>query len=552
MELIRFVLSNKIPVSILSTLVYCSFILPLNESLWFDNYITDPTALMYSRFIKLAFGVTFFFVLHFTLSFIAKLIDKDPFYMSWLKNSTFYGGIMLVVFFLIYPGYWSWDDFWVLESSHTYTPYPWQHIFTQIQYIFSLYVIPSSTGITIIQLGIITTIVGYAITYMKRSLISKRKSFLLWVPFFTLPVIFSNFYTLRLHLYGYLLLLLLLKVHQIFTSHDRAAIHRPYVYFLGISILVTLLAFWRSEGIFLLAILPVFFVKLGLLDSIKKRTSLLRVMSTLGCSIIFISMGLMAANFADSPRYKVSATISPLSMLVQNENTDSDDWRNINKVIDINLLKQQPSYTDIKSFWNANFLRKDYEQHMQNYYGSLANIIVKRPDDFLKIKLKTFLSTNSLYPIADGETIVRGTGLLTDYSTTGCKNIGGRVCNMLHRFDKMSKANMPFAPEIRKIILNFLILELPSLSFSTALKAIFWNVVPILALVVGVFFHSLRASRKYWSVILSIPILLSVLVFLTAPASFFMYYFPIYLAGFTLSIFYILLEIDRRKSNEAV
>lgn len=547
--LLRFVLSNKILISALFSLVYCTFILPINESIWFDVQHTTIETIAYSRILKLIFGVGLFFASWFILHFIEKLRSKDLFYLSWIKSSITYGALLLVLLLLIFPGYWSWDDFWVLDSAHAYLPNTWQHIFTQAQYIFSLYLFPSSTTITVVQLGIIATIAGYVVAYLKQFLTSKRLRLLLWLPFLTLPVLFGDFYTLRLHIYGYLLLLLAIKVHQIFSTERRPMTHRS-AFFLGITTLITVLAFWRSEGIVFLALLPLFFVKLGFLKQLRtKDRKSLHVLHVSICAVFIIILGYLGASYENSPRYKVTTTVNPLSVLVQGQDTSTKDWQNINKVINIDLLKKNPDYTDIKVFWDARFLRADYEQYLSEYYRSFANIVLANPAKYMKIKTKTFLATNSLYPIGAGETIVYGSGLLTPYSIDKCEHLSRQECDLVKRFDKMSKLNTPIAPQLRETVLNILMVDTPSKQATNILRAVFWNVLPILLLTIGVLAHAIIKRHLVWIIMVSLPLAQAAIIFLTAPASFFMYYYPTYLTGFVLVLFYSLLIIDKRNTR---
>lgn len=124
---------------------------------------------IYKISVLLKAGFLFFYGLpsYAVIHFINMIRQKDEFYRRWLKYSLIYAIIILVVFLLIYPGHWVWDEFNILAVVREYVPYAWQNYFTNIFYTFSLYIFPSAISIVVVQLLIITSIVGYVATVVR-------------------------------------------------------------------------------------------------------------------------------------------------------------------------------------------------------------------------------------------------------------------------------------------------------------------------------------------------------------------------------------------------
>lgn len=544
----KLLLKNKTLTSLITTLLYVIFILPIDKSIWFATNIASRKALVYEQILTLAFGVALFFVVRFVLKFIERIRAGDEFYKQWLRYSLIYGAILAVVFVLIFPGYWSWDEFYILDKSFDFQVYSWQSIFTQIQYIFSIYLFPSSTGITIIQLTTISVITGYVLAHIRRLISDTKLFFITFLPFLTLPVLLSDFYTLRLNIYGYLLLLAAVEVLLLFKGKKPNS--NRYTYFIGITFLIALLSFWRSEGIVYLLLLPLFFVKLGIFFDIRNSKKL-RPKATLViiASLLIVITGYGVSGIGDDPQYKLTATIGPLSLLSQNKasiSNDKSDWSKINKVLNVRVLSKYPSYTEVPSFWQArkSLIRPNYQRYMKGYYLAYIDLVSKHPMNFMKDRAKTFLATNSMYP-SDGYGSVVGNGWLTSYSVNGCKHMPKASCELLTKFDAQSKVNMPINAKLRRDVINFLILQYGPASRTRFLRSFFWNVLPVVVLLIAALIHSVVKRKVGWAIAFLLPLAHVLLIFLTAPAIVFMYYFPDYLCGLVLVVFYVMKQFNK-------
>jgi len=545
----RFLFKHKLIWSLLLSLLFVTFILPITEGLWFDTANLTHKAELYSNILRLLFGISLTATIWFVIFFTEKVYKKDAFYRSWLVCSLIYLAVVSLLFVLIFPGYWVWDEFFVLDQSRSYTVHSWQHVFTQIQYIFSLYIFPSSTGVTFVQLLSISTIVGFIVAKVKQMTSSRWLWLLCFLPLISLPVLLGNFYTLRLHIYGYILVLFLFLFIMLYVERRKTT--PAYGHFIAFVILIALLAFWRSEGLIYLLTLPFIAYRLNIL-SFGTISSFAK-----SAGVIVVALGILLAAYlatsrTEEPHYKLTASINPLSMLIHDQlkgkEVDSA-WADINRVLNLEILRKYPSYTEIPSVWRSqseSVFREGYEAHLDGYYDGFAYIILNNPTLYLKYKLQTFLATNSM----STEYIGSSEGWLTPYLESGCSHLSAEYCERLNTFASQSKINGALNAELRSNTLDFLLLDKGQSPYTNPLRTIIWNVTGVLLALITVALHALITRRFIWSAVAILLLGHTAIVFLTAPANYFMYYFPVYVAGGLLSIIYLTLVLDARISRK--
>lgn len=547
----KYVLSHKLLFSVVISLLFCVLILPITEAIWFTHDTLTKESFLYSLLMKTLFGIFITIIVFFGLHFYQQIKQKNKLYQDWVKKSALYGAVLFIILLLIFPGYWLWDEFFILEQSHIYAVYGWQSIFTQAQYIFSLYLIPSSTGVTILQLITISIIVGYILAWVKKLYPQYPRLWIAaFVPFLLPVVLFGNFFTLRLHIYGYLLLLLVIKIIIIYKTDKPKS--PAYAHFIGFAALVTLLAFWRTEGIIYLATLPFVAHRLGLFTEIFRKNTL-KLAATITLSIILLLSGFLATKLTDSPRYKITAFVNPLSMMIHEDLRGSKintAWEEVDSVINLDTLKKYPSFTEIPAMWRSNdepILQDNFEDHLGEFYRGVSYIIAHNPDTFIKYRMKTFLTTNGLAE----NPYATSTGWLTPFSTDGCQDLGEQQCSALTNFAQSNKFNHSFNPILRKSVLNTLLIKTDEHSKTQQLlRAVLWDTLPVIIGLLFIALHSLFTKKWLWLSITSLLLLQTALIFGTAPASYFMYYFPVYLAGIMTILMYVLPSIASRLSSK--
>jgi hypothetical protein len=440
--------------------------------------------------------------------------------------------LSIPLFVLIYPGYWVWDELYVLRNAQVYSMEAWQNIFTNIYHTFSLYIIPSGVGIVIIQLLIASLSIGFVLAKVQQITKKRWPAIVIGLSFLFIPVLLNNLYPLRLTLYSYIELLVLLQVLLLFIG--KSTILHPYRFLFWMSSFLVLLSFWRTEGLLFLLLIPVLYVKLGIL----KKPIRFNYRAFAIAIYIFLIIGLSwaATRFTADPKYQLTATINPLSVLLQYDLKGpniENDLKAIDKVIDLELLRDNPSYTEIGALWIKG-PRPDFESHMDDYSKAYLSIVLNNLDIFLKTRLQTFSATNSLESSSPPHI-----GLGTRFTVkdnpefTYAFNFfyeNSRFSNMLNENVKLSTTKtLLFIGEDNKLVQPF--------------AAVVWTVIPTLLAMAVLTVISIWKKRYAWFLIFSILFAQAGLIFLTAPANFFMYYVPIYISGnffvlmFTIALF---------------
>lgn len=118
-------------------------------------------------------------------------------------------------------------------------------------------------------------------------------------------------------------------------------------------------------------------------------------------SVFLVGVLLLKAPQVDSPEYRTSPFLNPLSNMVVDESLkfwdEEEDISNINAIINIDALKRNASTTDLKvvhqerNTWNVNNTDEEYRDFLITY----CRLVAKNPLIWLKARWETFWLTNS-------------------------------------------------------------------------------------------------------------------------------------------------------------
>lgn len=522
--------------ALLFTAVFVLLILPINERIAFDT-VTLRKALYVSYALKVGFAIALFLVTYFFLTFLSNWRAGSARHRAWLKISATYLAIMSVFFVLLYPGAWVWDEFSILDAAKEYSLYSWQHYFTNIYYTFSMYLAPTAVSIVVVQLVFISLVVGYVISLLQPLFKRQRLPYLLFAIFLLPAVILNNFYPLRMTVYAYLVLLLVVKLYVLHVN--KYVVSRPFSELFQYSVIIAILAFWRTEGFYFALLLPWLFFMM------RKQLTRPTMIAAAICSLLFIGTGYGITRYTNDPLYSLTAIVNPLSVMLQ-QPLDGDDIESklaaIDKVIDIEAVKAAPAFDGIPAFYKPNTIREGFAQHMPEAQKAYAYIILHNPDDFLHARLMTLLSTNTFgdrFPFVDVGTLA--------YRPHPDPLIEKESQEFIE--DNLFAAPLNYGVKKRTTLI---LLQYTEQRRPTALNHIFWNALPALAgvLILGIW-QFIR--RQYiWTLLCSLLLAGATALFLTAPANFFMYYFPAYLVGYFLLLLKLLEYIDKKRHRPAV
>ena len=501
---------------------------------------TEHSRLYISCIVLLAVLFTYFFYLYVThaLYYIGK---KNKTFLSYFRFFIGYFLFMGVFWLLTWPGIFKGDEFYVIRAALSFTMSGAQSGVTSLFYMVALLFFPSMASITFIQLLLICTIFA-VIMHDLFSVLSGKKRFFLFLPFILLPVIDGNLFTLRSTLVGWLFLLILAKVYYLAKTDQFSG-----KWLLILSALTGLLCAWRSEFIYLVVFLPLAFLLL-------KKVRFKQAVCMLVLSLVFFVLCNVPNKIAlnGSNKYPISLVLNPVANLfTEVEDLKGpcvyDDVMTINELVDASLLRQSASVRNISQYWNIDDVLP--KETLNRFMQASLRLIIYNPDKFLKYRWQTFAYTNGLYP--------------------GYINHPGGECidaiNKLVYYGNDYKSyfafmNPPFGQALREKTISFLACrhyEQDNIR-TNALLPVFYNCIPgvllLLALLLSSCIAALRTRKKRPGsagryvlcivlILLTLPQL--VLIFLTAPAMFFMYYFGFYLSSYFLTVL-CCLEYDNK------
>jgi len=84
----------------------------------------------------------------------------------------------------------------------------------------------------------------------------------------------------------------------------------------------------------------------------------------------------------------------------------------------------------------------------------------------------------------------------------------------------------------------------------TSLGHLVWNIIPTLAILLTLSAWLVIRKRYFWLILTGMLLIHAIALFFTAPANFFMYYFPVYLCGNFLIILIVITHREKQATNE--
>lgn len=514
------------------------------DKLIFTYSLCDFTSMLATVKSLIAIGskLAFFLVLILLwqgLFYFVKKADR-----RFVRYTLIYLAIMSVLLLLTYPGIFRMDEFSLLFGAIELYPQFWQNYITSAFYIIALMLVPTPAGVIFIQCVVVSLIVGYLIYKIEDvQLIKGRWIYAVYLPFVLFPVLDSNLYPMRMSIYAFLELCLLMKL--VFFRLEKK---RPQgVEFVATVILSALVIVWRSEAIYYLVAIPVCFVcMLG--NHADKKVKTRFIFWVLATTVVLYVPQKVGDKFVNGNQYSLTGMLLPVVPLVDacvqevGETTDSETKAELNelldtvdKVLNVELMVEQyaKGKTGINMFWTMpDELQRNYtDAQFAAFQGVYTKLIVRYPGVFLKERVQTFFESEDLL---ENTTVI--------FDDTGVMN-----------HDNLSKLFLakPINKELRKTVLSILELRERS-AYDKKLPgySVVYHVILPLIFLIGLLL-ALCIKRKWCYVILLTSHLCKVpLIFITAPSRLFMYYYPVYLTGVFIAALLILNRFSKRHIEE--
>lgn len=482
-----------------------------------------------TQIAAIALSMVFGFLVYMcTLTAIYLLFTKNHNFLTFVREFFFYFVPMLLLLLCTWPGIFKGDEFYVLQAVRSLTFSPAQTGITSLFYIACLRFFPSMASISFFQIMIICCIYAY-IFCMLKAVYPGRKLILCRLVCFFLPVLDGNLFTLRATLVGWIFLLIICIC---FYSWKKQLLTLKQL--VAVSLLCGLIIAWRSEYIYLLLFIPLS-IKFAYKKNLKQV--FLCFLIILFSFQIFNIPNKIALN--GSNKYPISLVINPLGNIFAQEEirgeTAYDDIMTINELIDVQALRIHPSVRNISQYWNIpDVLPKE---QLNGFMAASMRLIINNFDHFLYYRWLTFMHTNGMVPdeinhptAPTSETVYTLTYYGEDYKNS-------------YYFMRPI-----FGQKTRNTIINFLSCRsYKEDSIKTNfLYPVFYNCLPTIIIALSLMVLCLIKKKAFPAFLLFLTGAQVVLIFLTAPAMFFMYYYCFYLAGYFCSAL-ILLELTAPK-----
>ena len=477
--------------------------------------------------LKSVFLVTVIFLWKFIFFLVHQLKEKNPEWIKKTKIFLIYFGSMMLFLCFVWPGIWVWDEFGVYHYSVSLNYFYWQHYLTSVYYIFAMMFFPFAGGILIFQLiliGLIHTFIMYDLS------LRTRHYKWLYILFFLPPVLINTLDPIRITMYAYILLFVLYYLYFRIIRKKEVTFKQ----ILPVILLSPFVIVWRAEG---LIFFP--FILLLLLIGAWKKLSVIKQVSAVLLILVFtISLNNPQKIWATHNKdYSLTAMLNPLSMLLQypNLNRMEELKKDLSSYINLEILKQNPSAKETPAFWAyrdqliVSQDNKDFERFKKAY----IQLVLANPVEFLTVRKETFWLTS---------------GMVNDEIRrwrTGAFDINNRKDYVVEVFVSKNKLNKTGNLKVRNSVVNILEGSNPMNTEKTLWHYhITWNLFIMYGVLLGITVVAIFRKDIPFLILCGALWCTSVGIFITAPASYFMYYFPIYLVVYILGIGYL---IDRSK-----
>lgn len=478
--------------------------------------------------LSMVFG---FFVYLCILTAFYLLFTKNPAFLKLTKEFLIYFVPLMLLLLCTWPGIFKGDEFYVLQAVRSLTFSPAQTGITSLFYIACLRFFPSMASISFFQIIIICCIYAYIFSMLK-SVYPGRKLILCRLVCFFLPVLDGNLFTLRATLVGWIFLLIMCIC---FYSWKKQLLTTKQL--ITVSLLCGLTIAWRSEYIYLLLFIP---LAMKFIYKKNLKQVFLCFLIILVSFQIFNIPNKIALN--GSNKYPISLVINPLGNIFAQEEirgeTAYDDIMTINELIDVQALRIHPSVRNISQYWNIPDVLP--EDQLNEFMAASMRLILNNFDHVLYYRWLTFMHTNGMVP----DEINHPTAPTAE--TIYTLNYYGEDYKNDYYFMQ------PILGEkVRNIVIDFLSCRnyKEDNTKTNFLYPVFYNCLPTIIIALFLMVFCLIKKKPVPAFILFLTGTQVVLIFLTAPAMFFMYYYCFYLTGYFMSAVTLLELYTKEKQH---
>lgn len=422
---------------------------------------------------------------------------------------------------LTYPGYYMNDDPIIFSYATRYYPVYWHNYLTSLFYMVAMSLFPMSAAPVLLSDVIYALVFSYTFYRADRIYRSRWCYFALItgiLPFTLLgalmcfrPAIYSGFFVFYF-------------VYLYFEWKENATLTIPKL--IGLALLTGVLALWRSES---LVMLPLGLFLIGFAYRNVKKAFVYLVLSVVLFMIVKIPQSVGEDKYYGSD-YLIISTTRPLSVILHRDQTyegAEEDIANVSAVTEFGYLHNDSLSCSAYNRYNSDHNEGRYTQtgasaEMQRaYLKSAFNLILHNLDLYFGERIQLFCVTNGFF----------------GYDKDMVLNLKPVASTDFHLYEHDRDYGMEMLEAYKRLPLTYHEGYAMTL-FSFGGEAF----LPMLVLLLALTIYTL--VRKKWFLLFGFLALLAreAVIFLTAPASFIQYSYPMMYATAALAL---LMLIDR-------
>lgn len=439
--------------------------------------------------------------------------------LTFLKTRYFWAFVVVfgIVFALLYPGTWLGSDLALIyDKAITCDFFYHLNYLTTLFYIISFMLVPLPVAPIIFEMLLAVAAFAYVADKTRGAFgLKKCYGWVIMMPLLLTHTIFYVLYPNRPILLGLMVLVLLATLFcDGYTKRKTCSKLK-----LATIILLTAIASnIRSESVYLIVAVPVLFFATGYIKVTGK--SMLKYGAAFFLAFLALAAPQKIYEIGQTAYERQSRNlpsyISPLSLMLNGEiGITDEEIIAIDRVLDVKSMKEHASKYDVPCMWNEDNCVRTFDSGEYDEFKKAAlSVVWRNKKSFLNAKFQVFEASMALKE-AD------------PFTTYELFDDGG----------KYELANVDIGPLVDSGVRRKLYAIIEGRSENSlidSLNRVVGNLlVPILAVVVGGVY---LAVKKRWAQawISAMVVLSAAVVFLTAPAAYFMYYFYVYLWGWYL------------------
>lgn len=472
--------------------------------------------------ISFVLSVGFFYLLLYTLFEIGrwKRTGIKPFFVFF----SLYYVFQLLILIAEWPGNFKADEIYVLAYAVSDLRIYWgQSFITQMFYDLSLLIFPYVVSITFFQITIISLLAAGVMVRVGALIKNKRIIYILFLPFVLFPVIDSNMFPLRCSLIAWIFLYCVMDFYVCAKNKTFTFRHSAITV-----LLYALICVWKAEY---LSVLPVFFTLFLLCKDDKWKKTVAFFVSFGVCFFIF---SIPQFFFKPDDNYLLTTILTPLSEIVSEHMDDYDEtlekeWQLLDDCFTLKRLQETTSGMDTPIvLYEVGYIGEEKEAELVK---SGLKICMHYWKDFLRNRISVYTYTN---------------GFVKDAVNYGCAYLDITVngTDLYHghfRFTDIGNEHLR-----DKVIAFFACRSQDDYVSTNFLFPLFYN-CSIATIVLLIIFVMHIIKKKNMEVLIDVSLLvLEFVVFLLAPAVFFMYYMPFYLASAVYLLTLLMQKMDQK------